>query len=96
MFVALTGAERALGTGATLAPTPPVPSDNHFHSPAFVQAVVRELAADTFFGPIMRGAEATLGGAFVDRRGAAILDKSRSPAGCGFLVQYGLLYRRGH
>ena len=95
MFVALTGAELALGTGATLAPTPPVPSDNHFLSPAFVQAVVRELALDMFFGSIMRGAAATLGGALVDRRGEAILDKSRSPAGGGFLVQYGLLYRRG-
>ena len=94
MFVALTGAELALGTGTTLAPTPPISSDNHFLSPAFVQAVVRELATDTFFGPIMRGVAATLG-ALVDRRGAAILDKSRSPAGGGFLVHYSLLYRRG-
>ena len=94
MFVALAGLELELGTGTTTAPTPPVPSDAHFLAPAFVRELVRELAADAFFGPIVRGAAATLGRP-VDRHGVAILDASRSPPGGAFLVRCGLLYRRG-
>jgi hypothetical protein len=37
MFVALAGSELPLGTGTTTAPSPPVPSDDHFLSPTFVQ-----------------------------------------------------------
>ena len=94
MFVALAGSELDLGTGTTTAPTPPVPSDDHFLAPAFVRDLVRELAADAFFGPIVRGAAATLGKP-VDRHGAAIPDASRAPPGGTFLVRCGLLYRRG-
>ena len=94
MFVALAGSELTLGTGTTAAPTPPTPSDDHFLAPVFVQTLVRELAVDAFFGPIVRGAAATLGHA-VDRRGTAILAASRAPPGGTFLVRCGLLYRRG-
>jgi hypothetical protein len=49
---------------------------------------------DALFGPIVRGAAATLGKP-VDRHGAAILDALRAPSGGAFLVRCGLLYRRG-
>ena len=94
MFVALAEAELDLGTGTTLTPTPPVPSDDHFLAPAFVRSLVRELAADAFFGPIGRGAAATLG-QLVDRHGTALLGTSRTVPGGSFLVRCGLLYRRG-
>ncbi len=92
--MALAGLELELGTGTTLAPTPPVPSDAHFLAPAFVWDLVRELAADAFFGPIVREAAATLG-LPVDRHGVALLEASRLPHGGVFLVQCRLLYRRG-
>ena len=91
MFVALAGSELDLGTGTTTAPTPPVPSDAHFLAPAFVQTLVRELAVDAFFGPIVRGAAATLGQP-VDRHCNTILDASRISPGGTFLVRCGLLY----
>ena len=94
MFVALAGSELCLGTGTTAAPTQPVPSDDHFLAPAFVQTLVRELAVDAYFGPIVRGAAATLGKP-VDRHGAAVLDAARTTPGGTFLVRCGLLYRRG-
>ena len=94
MFVALAEAELDLGTGTTPTPTPPVPSDDHFLAPAFVRSLVREIAADAFFGPIVRGAAATLG-QLVDRHGAALLGASRTVPGGSFLVRCGLLYRRG-
>ncbi len=78
----------------TVAPAPPVPSDDHFFAPAFDRTLVQELAVDTFFGPIMRGAAATIGRP-VDRHGEACFDSSRTPAGGKFLVLCGLLYRRG-
>jgi hypothetical protein len=94
MFVALAGSQLDLRTGTTVAPTPPVPSDDHFLAPTFVRTLVQELAVDGFFGPIMRGAAATIGKP-VDRHGDAILGSSRTPAGGTFLVRCGLLYRRG-
>ena len=94
MFVALAGSQLDLRTGMTVAPAPPVPSDDHFLAPAFVRTLVQELAVDTFFGPIMRGAAATIGRP-VDRHGEASFDSSRTPAGGTFLVRCGLLYRRG-
>ncbi len=94
MFVALEGSDLALGTRTTVAPVPPAPSLDHFLAPAFVQALVRKLAADAFFRPIVRGAAATLGKP-VNRHGAAVLDASRAPPGGAFLVRCGLLYRRG-
>ena len=94
MFVALAGSELDLGTGTTAAPTPPVPSDDQFLAPAFVQTLVRQLAVDSFFGPIVRGAAVTLGKP-VDRQGVPILNASRAPPGGTFLVRCGLLYRRG-
>ena len=94
MFVALAGSELDLRTGLTVAPTPPVPSDDHFLAPAFVRTLARELTGDAFFGPIVRGAAVTLGKP-VDRHGVAVLDSSRTPAGGTFLVRCGLLYRRG-
>ena len=94
MFVALAGAELTLGTGATPAPAPPVPSDDLFLSPAFVQKLAAELLTDTVFGPIMRGAAEALG-KLVDRHGAAIVDTSSTSKGGTFLVRCGLLYRRG-
>jgi hypothetical protein len=84
----------ALGTGTTPAQPPPVSSDDHFLAPAFVQTLVQELAVDAFFGPIVRGAAATLGKP-VDRHGAAILNASRAPPGGAFVVRCGLLCRRG-
>jgi hypothetical protein len=94
MFVALAGSQLDLRTGVTAAPTPPVPSDDHFLAPAFVRTLAQELAVDSFFGPIMRGAAATIGQP-VDRRGDVIPGPSRIPAGGTFLVRCGLLYRRG-
>jgi len=94
MFVALAGSRLDLGTGATAAPTPPVPSDDHFLAPAFVRTLTQELAVDAFFGPIMRRAAATIGQP-VDKHGCVIPGPSRTPAGGAFLVRCGLLYRRG-
>ena len=94
MFIALAGAELSLGTGTTPAPSPPVPSDDLFLSPTFVQTLVTELAVDAVFGPIMRGAAAALG-KLVDRFGRPIGGPTRSPQGGTFLVRCGLLYRRG-
>ena len=56
MFIALAGAELLLGTGTTAAPSPPVPSDDLFLSPSFIQTLSKDLADDALFGPIMRGA----------------------------------------
>jgi hypothetical protein len=87
--VALAGSELALGTGTTPAPTPPVPSADHFLAPAFVQTLVRELAVDAFFGPNVRGAGATLGKP-VDRYGRRVqgeADRLCIPAGGGLRAQ---------
>ena len=94
MFVALAGAELSLGTGTTTAPSPPVPSDDLFLSPTFVQTLAAELAVDEVFGPIVRGAAAALG-KLVDRLGAPIVGPAHTPKGGTFLVRCGLLYRRG-
>jgi len=94
MFIALAGAELPLGTGTTAAPSPPVPSDDLFLSPSFVQTLSKELADDTLFGPIMRGAAEALG-TLVDRHGAPLVDRTTTPRGGTFLVRCGLLYRRG-
>ena len=92
--VALAGAELTLGMGLTPALTPPVPCDDHFLAPAFVRSLVRKLAVDTFFRPIVRGAAATLGKP-VDRHGATILNASPATPGGAFLVRCCLLYQRG-
>jgi hypothetical protein len=76
MFVALAGSELALGTGSTTAPTPPTPSDDLFLSPTFVQALAAELAVDTVFGRIVRGAAAALG-QLVDRLGTPVDNPAR-------------------
>ena len=94
MFIALAGAELPLGTGTTTAPSPPVPSDDLFLSPSFVQTLSKELADDTLFGPIMRGAAEALG-TLVDRHGTPLVDRKTTPRGGTFLVRCGLLYRRG-
>ena len=94
MFVSLAGTELHLGTGTTTAPTPPVPSDDLFLAPSFVQALAAALDVDTMFGPIMRGAAAALG-KLVDRRGEPVETASRVQKGGTFLVRCGLLYRRG-
>ena len=94
MFVALAGAELSLGTGTTTAPSPPVPSDDLFLSPTFVQTLAAELAVDEVFGPIVRGTAAALG-RLVDRLGAPIVGPAHTPKGWTFLVRCGLLYRRG-
>ena len=96
MFVALEGAELLLGTGTTTAPSPPVPSDDFFLSPTFVQTLAAELAVDEVFGPIMRGAAAALG-KLVDRLGTPVANHGSAcaPKGGTFLVRCGLLYRRG-
>ncbi len=90
MFVALAGAELALGTGTTTAPLPPVPSNDFFLSPRFVKALAAELTVDAVFGPIMRGAAAALG-QLVDRVGAPIVEPARASKGGAFLVRCGLL-----
>ncbi len=46
----------------------------------FVQTLMLELAINAFFGPILRGAAATLGKQ-VDRHGAAILNALLTPPG---------------
>ena len=94
MFVALTGSELSLGTGTTTAPSPPVPSDDLFLSPTFVQTLVAELAADAMFGPIVRGAAAALG-KLVDRLGSPIVGPTHARKSGTLLVRGGL-YRRGH
>jgi len=94
MFIALAGSELSLGTGTTTAPAPPVPSNDLFLSPTFVQNLAVELAVDAVFGPIVRGAAAALG-QLVDRRGAPIVGPAHAPKGGAFLVRCGLLYRRG-
>ena len=94
MFIALAGSELSLGTGTTTAPAPPVPSNDLFLSPTFVQNLAVELAVDTVFGPIVRGAAAALG-QLVDRRGAPIVGPAHAPKGGAFLVRCRLLYRRG-
>ena len=94
MFIALAGSELPLGTGLTRAPSPPVPSDNFFLSPTFVQTLVAELAVDALFGPIVCGAAAAIG-QLVDRLGAPSGGPARAPNGGMFLVRCCLLYRRG-
>jgi hypothetical protein len=94
MFLALAGAELPLGTGTTTAPSPPIPSDDFFLSPTFVQTLAAELAVDAVFGPIMRGAAAALG-TLVDRCGTPLATAAHAPQGGAFLVRCGLLYRRG-
>ena len=93
MFISLAGTELTLGTGTTTAPPPAVPSDDMFLSPSFVQALAGELATDVMFGPILRGAAATLGQP-VDRDGREVVLGSGSPKGGAFIVRCGLLYRR--
>jgi hypothetical protein len=61
MFVALAGSELNLWTGTTVAPTQPVPSEDHFLAPAIVKTLGWQLVVDNFFGPIIRGAAAMLG-----------------------------------
>jgi len=94
MFIALAGSELSLGTGTTTAPSPPVPSNDLFLSPTFVQTLTAELAIDAVFGPIVRGAAAALG-QLVDRLGTPIGGPAHAPKGGSFLVRCGLLYRRG-
>ena len=71
----------------------PVPFDNLFLWPAFVQKLAAELLMDTVFGPIMLGAAEALG-KLVDRHSDAIVDTSSTSKGSTFLVQCCLLYRR--
>ena len=94
MFVALPGAELSLGTGTTMAPLPPVPLDDLFLSPTFVQTLGAELVVDVFFGPIMRGAAAAPG-RLVDRRGTPIVGSDRAPKGRTFLVRPAVPPRAG-
>ena len=93
MFVALAGSELPLSSGTTQAP-PPLPSNDLFLSPTFVQSLATELAVDPVFGPILRGAAAALG-RLVDRCGAPVTDPAHTPKGGTFLVRCGLIYRRG-
>ena len=92
--IALAGAELPLGYGSTAAPSQPVPSDDLFLSPYFVQALLKELADDALFGMIMRGAAEALG-TLVDRHEALLVDRTYTPRGGTFLVRCCLLYRRG-
>ena len=84
MFVALKGAELSLGTGTTMAPPPPVPSEDFFLSPTFVHTLAAALVVDTVFGPIMRGAAAALG-QLVDRLGTPVAShgSAQAPKGLG-------------
>ena len=94
MFIALAGAELPLCTGTTAAPSPPMPSDDLFLSPSFVQALSKELAEDALFRPIMRGAAAALCTP-VDWHRAPLVDRTNTPSDGTFQVRCGLLYRRG-
>ena len=49
---------------------------------------------DPFFGPIFKGAAATVGGP-VDCRGRPVSGTASRPAGGTFIIRCGLLYRRG-
>jgi hypothetical protein len=91
---ALARSELDLGTGTTSAPTPQVLSDAHFLAQGFVRDLVPELAADVFFGPIVRGAAAMLGKP-VDLHCVANLDCHARRLGGEFLVRCGQPYRRG-
>ena len=78
----------------TPAPSPQTPSDDFFLAPAFIQTLAAELAVDTLFGPILRGAAAVLG-KLLGSLGTPIVDRARSPKEGTFVVRCGLLYRRG-
>ena len=84
MFVVLAGTELTLGTEATTAPAPPVPCDDLFLSPAFVQKLAAELWTDTVFGPIMWGAQRHWASWWTDCN--AIVDTSSTSKDCMFLV----------
>ncbi len=63
-------------------------------SPTFVWTLAAELAVDSFFGPIMRGAVAALG-RLVDCHGTPIVDLASVQQDWSFLVRCGLLYHCG-
>ena len=73
LFIALTArnSRRALGP-RRLSPQP-VPSNDLFPSPTFVQSLATKLALDPDFGPFLPGAAAVLG-RLVDRHRAPVTD----------------------
>ena len=83
-----------LTTDAFTVPSGPVQVDRHFLDPDFVAAWSRETPVDPFFGPIFKGAAATVGGP-VDRHGRPVAGSTSRPAGGTFIIRCGLLYRRG-
>ena len=85
MFIAMAGAQLALSTGTTRAPTPVDHPDAHFLAPAFVQTLARLTLVDPIFAPVMQGAADSLG-KLVDRKAIPLQDPSRHPKGSSFLV----------
>ena len=86
-------AQVRLATGTIAVPPNPVQPERHFLSPGIGATWNRELPADPFFGPILKGATATVGGA-VDCRGPPVAPATQRPAGGAFIIRCGLPYRR--
>ena len=83
-----------LTTGVFTVPSGPAQSERHFLAPDFIAAWSRETPVDPFFGPIFKGAAATVGGP-VDCHGRPVTGATIRPAGGAFIIRCGLLYRRG-
>ena len=93
-FAPLAGAQVRLATGTITVPPNPVQPERHFLSTYFVATWSRELSTDPFFGPIFKGAAATVGCA-VDCRGHSLAPATQRQAGGAFIIGCCLLYRRG-
>jgi hypothetical protein len=94
VFTPLTGARVQLLTGGVTVPPNPSQPERHFLAPTFIAAWSQEMPTDPFFGPIFKGAAATVGGA-VDCHGHPVAAPTSRPAGGAFIIRCGLLYRRG-
>jgi len=93
-FTPLTGARVQLLTGEVTVPPNQSLPERHFLDPTFVAAWSQEVTTDPFFGPIFKGAAATVGGP-VDCHGHPVSAPTARPAGGAFIIRCGLLYRRG-
>ena len=93
-FTSLAGAQVWLTTGVFTVPAGPTQTERHFLAPDFVAAWSWETPVDPFFGPIFKGAAATVGGP-VDCHGRPVTGATSRPAGGTFIIRCGMLYRRG-
>ena len=90
----LAGAQVRLATGTIAVSPNPVQPERHVLSPSFVATRSRELPADPFYGPIFKGAAATVGGA-VDCRGPPVAPATQRPAGLHHSLRLALPPRAG-